>query len=236
MNYANSYFWTGKSFAAQYFTAVPFGLNFQGFNGWYYDGGGAQLWREVYDRFNLVPIPCGNTGVQMTGWFRKEIKTVDDLKGLKMRIPGLAGRVYKELGVDSRLIAPRRNLPLARARRDRRGRVRRPLPRPPARPAEGREVLLHHRLARDGDRVSELIINKAKWDKLPPDLQGDRRECLRRLQRHQRGLVPEEQRRGDGRPGQEPGRDRAAAARRRREGAARRDRPRFSPKRSPRIR
>ena len=95
MNYANSYFWTGKSFAAQYFTAVPFGLNFQGFNGWYYDGGGAQLWREVYDRFNLVPILCGNTGVQMTGWFRKEIKTVDDLKGVKMRIPGLAGRVYR---------------------------------------------------------------------------------------------------------------------------------------------
>src|SRR5512147_1976979 len=53
MNYANSYFWTGKSFAAQYFCAVPFGLNFQGFNGWYYDGGGRELWREVYDRFNL---------------------------------------------------------------------------------------------------------------------------------------------------------------------------------------
>ncbi len=102
MNYANSYFWTGKSFAAQYFTAVPFGLNFQGFNGWYYDGGGAQLWREVYDRFNLVPILCGNTGVQMTGWFRKEIKTVDDLKGIKMRIPGLAGRVYQASSASTR--------------------------------------------------------------------------------------------------------------------------------------
>ena len=88
MNHANSYFWTGKSFAAQYFTAVPFGLNFQGINGWLYDGGGTELYREVYDRFNLVPILCGNTGVQMTGWFRKEIKKVDDFKGLKMRIPG----------------------------------------------------------------------------------------------------------------------------------------------------
>jgi TRAP-type mannitol/chloroaromatic compound transport system substrate-binding protein len=68
MNYANAYFWTGKIFAGQYFTAVPFGLNFQGFNGWYYDGGGAGLWREVYNRFNLVPFICGNTGVQMTGW------------------------------------------------------------------------------------------------------------------------------------------------------------------------
>ena len=106
MNYANSYFWTGKSFAAQYFTAVPFGLNFQGFNGWYYDGGGRQLWQEVYDRFNLVPILAGNTGVQMTGWFREEINTPDDLKGIKMRVPGLAARVYRELGVDARLIAP----------------------------------------------------------------------------------------------------------------------------------
>ncbi len=69
MNYGNSYFWTGKSFAAQYFTAVPFGLNFQGINGWLYDGGGLDLWKETYERFNLVPIPCGNTGVQMTGWF-----------------------------------------------------------------------------------------------------------------------------------------------------------------------
>ncbi|MDO9564622.1 MAG: ABC transporter substrate-binding protein, partial [Bradyrhizobium sp.] len=66
MNYANSYFWTGKSFAAQYFTAVPFGLNYVGFNGWLYDGGGIELWREVYDKFNLVPFACGNTGVQMT--------------------------------------------------------------------------------------------------------------------------------------------------------------------------
>ena len=115
MNYANSYFWTGKSFAAQYFTAVPFGLNFQGFNGWYYDGGGAQLWSEVYDRFNLVPFLAGNTGVQMTGWFRKEIKTVDDLKGVKMRIPGLAGRVYKALGVDLRLIARAKSFPTSSA-------------------------------------------------------------------------------------------------------------------------
>ena len=107
MNYANSYFWTGKSFAAQYFTAVPFGLNYVGFNGWLYDGGGIELWREVYDKFNLVPFACGNTGVQMTGWFRKPIEKPEDLKGLKMRIPGLAGRVYKELGVNAMLLAPR---------------------------------------------------------------------------------------------------------------------------------
>jgi TRAP-type mannitol/chloroaromatic compound transport system substrate-binding protein len=171
MNYANSYFWTGKSFAAQYFTAVPFGLNFQGFNGWYYDGGGAQLWREVYDRFNLVPILAGNTGVQMTGWFRKEIKTVDDLKGVKMRIPGLAGRVYKELGVDSRLIAPGEIFPnLERGVIDAAEFVG---------PFLDRQLGLHkvakyyyttgwHEMA----TASEVIINKAKWNSLPKDLQA----------------------------------------------------------------
>ncbi len=90
MNTANSFFWAGKTFAAQYFTAVPFGLNFQGFNSWIYHGGGQQLWEEVYAPFNLVPMIIGNTGVQMTGWFRKPIEKIDDLKGLKMRIPGLA--------------------------------------------------------------------------------------------------------------------------------------------------
>ena len=104
MNHANAYFWTGKTAAAQYFTAVPFGLNFQGVNGWLYDGGGIELWNEVYAPFGMVAMPCGNTGVQMTGWFKKEITSVADLKGLKMRIPGLAGKVYASLGVDVKVL------------------------------------------------------------------------------------------------------------------------------------
>ena len=171
MNYANAYFWTGKSFAAQYFTAVPFGLNFQGFNGWYYDGGGAQLWREVYDRFNLVPILCGNTGVQMTGWFKRPIETVADLKGLKMRIPGLAGRVYQQLGVDVRLLPPGEIFPaLERGVIDAAEFVG---------PFLDRQIGLH-RAAKyyyttgwhETATASELIINKAAWKKLPPDLQA----------------------------------------------------------------
>lgn len=171
MNYANSYFWTGKSFAAQYFTAVPFGLNFQGFNGWYYDGGGRELWQDVYDRFNLVPILCGNTGVQMTGWFRKPIEKVEDLRGIKMRIPGLAGRVYRELGVDARLIAPGEIFPnLERGVIDAAEFVG---------PYLDRQLGLHrvakyyyttgwHEMATS----SELIINKAKWASLPDDLKA----------------------------------------------------------------
>ncbi|MFN3459733.1 MAG: TRAP transporter substrate-binding protein [Oceanibaculum sp.] len=104
MNAANSYFWSGKTFAAQYFTTVPFGLSFMGHMAWLYHGGGLELWQEAYKAFNMVAFPINNTGVQMTGWFRKEITGVDDLKGLRMRIPGLAGKVYSQLGVDARLL------------------------------------------------------------------------------------------------------------------------------------
>jgi len=98
MGHGASYYWRGKSEAAQFFAAVPFGLTAQEMNGWLYHGGGMELWEEVYDQFGLVPTAAGNTGVQMAGWFNKEINTVDDLKGLKMRIPGLGGSVLKKVG------------------------------------------------------------------------------------------------------------------------------------------
>ena len=93
-----AYYWAGKVPAAQWFAAVPFGLNPQGLNAWFYSGGGLELWEEVYAPFNLVPRPQGNTGVQMGGWFRKEMNTIDDFKGLKMRIPGLGGKVIAKAG------------------------------------------------------------------------------------------------------------------------------------------
>jgi TRAP-type mannitol/chloroaromatic compound transport system substrate-binding protein len=93
-----SYYWAGKVPAAQWFAAVPFGLNAQGINAWFYSGGGLQLWEEVYAPFNVIPRPQGNTGVQMGGWFRKDMNTIDDFKGLKMRIPGLGGKVISKAG------------------------------------------------------------------------------------------------------------------------------------------
>jgi TRAP-type mannitol/chloroaromatic compound transport system substrate-binding protein len=93
-----AYYWKGKSEAAQFFTAIPFGMTAQEMNGWLYFGGGLELYRELYEPFNLVPFPAGNTGVQMGGWFNKEINTVADLQGLKMRIPGLGGEVLKLAG------------------------------------------------------------------------------------------------------------------------------------------
>ncbi|OCC15276.1 TRAP transporter solute receptor, unknown substrate 6 [Dissulfuribacter thermophilus] len=93
-----SYYWAGKNPAFQWFTSIPFGLNAQGMNTWFYQGNGLKLWRELYSNFNIVPRPAGNTGVQMGGWFNKEINTIDDFKGLKMRIPGLGGKVIKKVG------------------------------------------------------------------------------------------------------------------------------------------
>ncbi len=93
-----SYYWAGKAPAGQWFSSVPFGLNAQGINAWFYSGGGIKLWEEVYAPFNVIPRPQGNTGVQMGGWFRKEMKTIEDFKGLKMRIPGLGGKVIAKAG------------------------------------------------------------------------------------------------------------------------------------------
>ena len=98
MGHGAAYYWKGKSEAAQFFAAVPYGLTAQEMNGWLYHGGGMALWEQIYDRFNLIPAAAGNTGVQMGGWFNKQINSLGDLKGLKMRIPGLGGEVLKRAG------------------------------------------------------------------------------------------------------------------------------------------
>jgi len=105
MGHGAAYYWAGKIPAAQFFTAVPFGMNAQGMNAWFYGGGGIELWQEIYKPFGVVPLPMGNTGVQMGGWIRKKINNIDDLKGLKMRIPGLGGKVMAKAGVNPVLMA-----------------------------------------------------------------------------------------------------------------------------------
>ncbi len=93
-----AYYWKGKIPSSVFFTAVPFGMNAQEMNGWLNVGGGLELWQEAYAPFNLIPMVGGSTGTQMAGWFNKEINSVEDLKGLKMRIPGLAGEVFAAVG------------------------------------------------------------------------------------------------------------------------------------------
>jgi len=98
MGHSGAYYWKGKIPSSPFFTAVPFGLTAQEQNGWLYYGGGLELWREAYAPFNLIPFAGGNTGVQMAGWFNKEINSVADMRGLKMRIPGLGGEVLSRVG------------------------------------------------------------------------------------------------------------------------------------------
>ena len=98
MGHGASYYWKGKVPAAQFFAGVPFGMTAREQNGWIYYGGGLELWREAYAPFGIIPFPVGNSDVQMGGWFNKEINSVDDLHGLKMRIPGLGGEVLRRAG------------------------------------------------------------------------------------------------------------------------------------------
>jgi len=171
MNAANAYFWAGKLPAAQYFTTVPFGLNFQGMNAWLYHAGGMELWDELYEPLGLKALPMGNTGVQMTGWFRDPIESIDDFKDLKMRIPGLAGKVYATLGVDVKLLPGGEIFPaLERGVIDAAEFVG---------PYQDRRLGLQNAAKyyyttgwHEPSNVTELLMNKKAWDSLPADLQA----------------------------------------------------------------
>lgn len=106
-----SYYFQGKSKAFNFFTTVPFGLTATELSSWLYYGGGQELWDELAAGFNLKPFPVGNTGVQMGGWFAKEVNTLDDFKGLKFRMPGLGGEVFRRLGVAVTNLPPQEILP-----------------------------------------------------------------------------------------------------------------------------
>jgi TRAP-type mannitol/chloroaromatic compound transport system substrate-binding protein len=171
MNWANAYFWAGKSFAAQYFTTVPFGMDALGMNAWLYHGGGQELWDEVYAPFGLKAFAAGNTGMQMTGWFRKPINSIDDFKGLRMRIPGLAGKVYEQLGVSVKLLPGGEIFPA--------------LQRGVIDAAEFVGPYLDRKLGlmnaakyyytpgwHEPSNATELLINQKAWESLPKDLQA----------------------------------------------------------------
>jgi TRAP-type mannitol/chloroaromatic compound transport system substrate-binding protein len=106
LGHSASYYWKGKDIATLPFTSMPFGLTAPEQYAWFYYGGGLELMQKVYARHNLYSYPGGSTGVQMGGWFRKEINSVDDLNGIKMRIPGFAGEIMAKLGVQVTNIAP----------------------------------------------------------------------------------------------------------------------------------
>ena len=146
MGHTAAYYYVGKDPTFAFDTAVPFGLNARQQNAWMTAGGGLELMHEFYKDYNIDRIPRGNTGAQMGGWFRKEIKTVDDLKGLKFRIAGLAGQVMRQARRRAAADRRRRHLSGAGEGHDRRRRMGRPVRRREARLLQGRQVLLLPRL------------------------------------------------------------------------------------------
>lgn len=94
-----AYYHLGKTVAAPFFCSVPFGMTSFEMNAWIHWGGGQQLWDEVYANYNLKPFAAGNTGTQMAGWFRKEINSLEDIKGMKFRTAGQGGQVWQKLGM-----------------------------------------------------------------------------------------------------------------------------------------
>ena len=170
MGHGSPYYWAGKVPEAQFFSTVPFGMTARGMNAWLYGGGGLELWQDIYRPFNLIPFPMGNTGIQMGGWFNKKIESMADIQGLRMRIPGLGGKVFKRAGGNPVLMSG--------------GEIYTALERGTIDATEW--VAPFHDLRLGLNRAAkfyyypgwhepgtefELMVNLAAWDSLPPDLQ-----------------------------------------------------------------
>lgn len=170
LGHGSAYYWAGKVPAAQFFSTVPFGMEQKGMEAWLYHGGGLELWNELYEPFNVVALPIGNSGVQMGGWFNKKIETIADLKGLRMRIPGLGGKVLDRAGGNPILMSG--------------GELYTALERGTIDATEWVGPLHDLRLGlnraasyyyypgwHEPGTEMELLINKTRWDSLPADLQ-----------------------------------------------------------------
>jgi TRAP-type mannitol/chloroaromatic compound transport system substrate-binding protein len=171
MGHGSAYYWAGKVPEAQFFSTVPFGMTARGMNAWLYHGGGLELWREVYKPFHVIPFPLGNTGVQMGGWFNKEINSLADIKGLKMRIPGLGGKVFAKAGGNPILLAGSEvYTSLERKTIDATEWIG---------PYHDQRLGLHRAAKHyyypgwhEPGTVLELTVNERAWDSLPADLQA----------------------------------------------------------------
>lgn len=170
MGHGAAYYWRGKIPAAAIFTTVPFGMTAQEVNAWLHHGGGMELWRELYQPFGLVPFAAGNSGTQMAGWFNKEINSLADIRGLKMRIPGLGGEVLERLG----------GAPVALPGPDVFSSLQMGVIDATEWVSPWNDLALGlHTIAKyyyypgwhEPSAVSELIINAEAWESLPEDLQ-----------------------------------------------------------------
>lgn len=176
MGHAAPYYWAEKAPGCEFFGTIPFGLNAQGMNSWLYGGGGLELWRKLYEPFNIIPFPVGNSGPAMGGFFKKKIGKIDvngdieNIKGIKIRIAGFGSKVYQKAGADTVLLPASEifdnfkegSLDAAVFQG----------------PFHDRELKLNKGARyyyypgwHEPGVVLELIINKAAWENLPPDLQ-----------------------------------------------------------------
>jgi TRAP-type mannitol/chloroaromatic compound transport system substrate-binding protein len=166
-----SYYWGGKIPEAPIFTTVPFGMTPQERISWYYNGGGLELWQDLYAPFNIVPFPMINTGVQMAGWFKKEINSLADVKGLKMRIPGFGGKVMAKAGANVVLLPPSEIfVSLERGVIDAADWIA---------PYHDKRMGLYQAAKyyyypgwQEPSTVGELLINKQAWESLPDDIKA----------------------------------------------------------------
>jgi len=177
MGHTASYYYKGSIPNAMYFTTTPFGMIAPEQYAWFYHGGGMELAQKVYQPFGLLSFPGGNTGNQMGGWFREEITSLDDLKGIKMRTPGFAGEVMSELGVAVTNIPP--------------GELYSALERGTIDALEwvGPALDLQmgfHQIAKyyysgwqEPGAETQFLINEKTWNKLPEDLQEILRVAMR---------------------------------------------------------
>lgn len=170
MGHGSPYYWAGKVPEAQFFSSVPFGMTAKGMNAWLYNGGGLALWQEAYKPFNVTPFPMGNTGVQMGGWFNKKIESLDDVNGLRMRIPGLGGKVFKKAGGNPVLMAGAEiYTALERGTLDATEWV---APFHDMRLGLNRAASYYYYPGwHEPGTMFELMINTTKWETLPKDLQ-----------------------------------------------------------------
>ena len=177
MGHSASYYWKGKVPETLYFTTMPFGMTAPEQYGWFYFGGGMQLMEKLYNKYGMLSFPGGNTGNQMGGWFQKEINSIADLKGLKMRIPGFAGEVLARVGAKPTNIPP--------------GELYTALERRTIDALEwvGPSLDLRmgfHKIApyyytgwHEPATELQFLINKKAWKKLPADLQEILRVAMR---------------------------------------------------------
>lgn len=167
--HSGPYYWKGKNSAFALFSGTPFGLTSEEITSWMLFGGGMDFWREMYAKHNLYPLLGGNTNVQMGGWFRKPIRSLADVKGLKMRIPGIGGEVFSRLGANPVLLAAGEIYPaLERGVIDASEWVG---------PALDMQMGFH-KVAKyyysgwhEPGSVLELTFNKQTWDRLSPEHQ-----------------------------------------------------------------